>query len=136
MSANANPYRAPSDSVGTDSRRDETGWFWGVWFWSGCVAVTLGFFANFTRNLPPLGFLLIGMLCFAGAAIGSRRYRKRSLVGLLITILLSAGSLYHLQRVQTQFARDRAMRARAEAQKIAEELRRAAEEAQQASQQQ
>ena len=135
MSANANPYRAPNDSVAADSDRNETGRFWSVWFWSGCIAVTLGVVANFIRNLPPMGFLLIGMLFFAGSAIGSRRYRKRSLVGLLIALLLSAGSLYHLRRVQAQIARERAMRAMVQAQMIAEKLKQAAEEAQQASQQ-
>ncbi|MCA9139322.1 MAG: hypothetical protein KDB00_21255 [Planctomycetales bacterium] len=126
MSIDENPYQSPPEISSDDQASNRAGsGYWGISYWTAFGLTCIGVFAVFTRNMPPLGFLVIAFLLLAHTAIGSRRFRKRSAVGLVCTLILIAGAYSHV----------RSMRARAAAQRQLEAARAAATAAEQIAKQ-
>ena len=124
MDAQSNPYQSPApiDENG-DAAPVGVGWgnALGGWaFWSACIITGIGVFSYFAPNSPPIGFLLVGGVLFWFSVVVSHRYRTRSVVGGLISLLIIFVMLLTL-RAQAQAAA--VQRARAQA----AEARRAAE---------
>ena len=118
MNSDANPYQAPQEVEVANERDDSEREFWRskFIFWAATGCVFFGSVSLFFRNVQPGIFLLVGLLLFGILLVGSRQYRKRSAVGVLLTLILFGGAIYRARSIQSQIARQRAMQAQMAAQ--------------------
>ncbi|MCS7467859.1 hypothetical protein NZK35_14495 [Stieleria sp. ICT_E10.1] len=108
MSVRTNPYQSPPETVSHDTTKRQTGGLGKVCFWAGLAFASLGFLAMFIRNLPPLGFVLIALAFFVVTWIGGQPYRKRAVVGIILCLVLTGGTLFQMRLMHARLAAERA----------------------------
>ena len=106
MSGETNPYQPPPL---LDSQRQHEHAAWMFVFWVGVAFLFVGLLAVFVPNLPPFGWLIMSAGLLVPVAIGSPRYRRRSLIVLALTLLLGTIAFYRIQRIRKYDALERSV---------------------------